>query len=156
MNMATTRWLNDEEMRLWRAFLVVAMGVPAQLDAQLKEVSTLSLDDYEVLVHLSEADEQRVRMSELSAKLLHSRSRLTQRVDRLATRGLVRREKCTDDGRGTWAVLTDDGYTALRSAAPQHVEDVRANLFDHLHDDDVAALMPVMERIAQAIETTRP
>ena len=57
--------------------------ITSQLTDSLKAAAGLTLDDYEVLVHLSEADDRRLRMTELSQQLLHSQSRSTQRVDRL-------------------------------------------------------------------------
>jgi len=145
-------WLSDDEMRLFRAFLSASSGVTSRLDALLKSSAGLTLDDYEVLVHLSAAHGHRVRMSELSKLLLHSKSRLTQRVDRLVTRGLVRREKCADDARGTWAVLTDDGMTALEAAAPDHVGHVREQLFNHLEADEIQIVMTALERIAAGVQ----
>ena len=73
-----TPWLDDEEMRIWRGFLHASVRIPAQLSDSLKSYSGLTMDDYEVLVHLSENDPQRLRMSELSHRLVHSQSRLTQ------------------------------------------------------------------------------
>jgi DNA-binding MarR family transcriptional regulator len=148
--MSEPRWLNDAEMRLFRAFLAASSGVTSRLDTLLKTTNNISLDDYEVLVHLSEAPEQRVRMSELSDLLLHSRSRLSQRVDRLVERGLVEREKCDSDARGTWAVLTTEGVAMLRVAATDHVEHVRQHLFDHLDPNDIPVLTKVLEELAAA------
>jgi DNA-binding MarR family transcriptional regulator len=143
-------WLNDEEMRIWRAFLASSSGVTSKIDAKLKTTCGISLDDYEVLVHLSEADEQRVRMSNLSDLLLHSRSRLSQRVDRLVGRGFVDREKDENDARGTWAVITTEGLEALKAAAPHHLSDVRSELFAHLAPDELPGLVEILERIAQS------
>lgn len=151
--MAQTRWLDDDEMRLFRAFLAASSGVTSRLDVLLKESSGISLDDYEVLVFLSEATGQRLRMSELSDHLLHSRSRLTQRVDRLVKRGLVEREKCDSDARGTWAVLTPLGLAELEKAAPRHLEHVRTYLFDQLQSGEVTELADVFERLAAAART---
>lgn len=146
--MAETKWLTDDEMRLFRAFLAASSGVPSKLDQLLKSTSEISLDDYEVLVHLSEADDHRVRMSDLSALLLHSRSRLTQRIDRLVSRGFVTREKCDSDGRGMWAVLTSDGLRALELTAPLHVSHVHDHLLDHVSADERAVVTRVLERLA--------
>ena len=132
--MSGTEWLDPEEQRLWRSFVTVSSGVIAQLDTRLKAETGLAFDDYEVLVHLSEADGERIRMSELSDRLLHSRSRVSQRIDRMAARGLVERQRCEDDARGMWAVLSPDGRRAIEAAAPRHVSHVRAHLFSHLDD----------------------
>ena len=151
--MTEPQWLSDREMALWRPFLTAMLGISTNLDASLRASDDLSLDDYEVLVHLSEADEQRLRMGDLSARLLNSRSRLTQRVDRLAKRGFVKREKCDEDRRGTWAVLQEPGLAALKVAAPSHVGHVRELLFDHLEPNDVAALTAVFEGLADQFES---
>ena len=145
-----TRWLNDEEDRIWRSFLAATGRINAQLNNSLKRSSDLTMDDYEVLVHLSEADSQRLRMTELSHRLLHSQSRLTQRIDRLAKKGLVAREKCPDDGRGTFAVLTEHGMRAIVEAAPLHVSDVRRLLIDLIAPDERAVVAEVLERLALA------
>lgn len=152
--MTDTRWLDDDEMRLFRAFLAASSGITSRLDTLLKAACGLSLDDYEVLVHLSEAEEHRLRMSELSARLLHSRSRLTQRVDRLVDRGFLTREKCDADARGTWAVLTPVGLAELERAAPLHVEHVRAHLFDQLDASEVSGLTEALERLAEGARPT--
>ena len=134
-----TRWLDDDEMAFWRAYTVASGRLNAAIDADLRAESGLTLDDYEVLVHLSEAPERRVRMSELAEHVVQSRSRLTQRIDRMVERGLVARQQCPDDRRGTFAVLTDEGFATLEAAAPGHVESVRRHLLDHLAPTQVHA-----------------
>lgn len=144
------RWLDETEMRAWRGFIDVSGRVIKGLDSSLKQSAQMTFDDYEVLVHLSEAPERRLRMTELSERLLHSQSRLTQRVDRLVKRGWVAREKCDEDRRGTFAVLTDDGFAAIDAAAPHHLADVRRLLLDHVRPDELAAVADIFERIADA------
>ena len=145
-----TPWLDEQENRIWRSFLEATGRISTQLSESLKERTGLTMDDYEVLVHLSESDTHRVRMTELSRRLLHSQSRLTQRIDRLAKRGLVCREKCPDDGRGTFAVLTDEGMQVITEAAPHHVRDVRAALIDLIEPNERAVVADVLERLAKA------
>jgi DNA-binding MarR family transcriptional regulator len=88
-------------------------------------------------------------MSELSEQSLHSRSRLTQRVDRLVERGLVRREKCPEDRRGTFAVLTDEGFARIRDAAPGHVEAVRVALIDRLTPEELRTGTEILKRLTR-------
>jgi len=144
-----TRWLTTDEMRVWRAFLEANARVLAHLTASLKAETGLSLDDYEVLIQLSEVEDRRLRMTELSRLLLHSQSRLTQRVDRLVKRGLVVREKCVDDGRGTFAVITDVGQDLVTQFSPTHVEDVRSVLIDQIKPAELAGMAEVLERVAR-------
>ncbi len=154
--MDDTPWLDDEEMRIWRGFLRVSARLTSQLTDSLKEASGLTLDDYEVLVHLSEAEGHRLRMTELSQRLLHSQSRSTQRVDRLVKKGLVSREKCPDDGRGTFACMTDTGMTAIEGLAPHHVRDVRRLLIDLIEPSERALVAEVFERVANAASEDAP
>ena len=151
--MTTTLWLDSTEMRLWRAFLTSATGVPASLDVQLKAATGISMDDYDVLVQISESPERRIRMSDLSKALLHSKSRITQRIDRLTERGWVTRDKVAEDARGTWAVLTNEGFAALTEAAPQHLEHVRSTFIDHLEPHEIEVMMTALERIANNART---
>ena len=144
------RWLDETEMRVWRAFLEANGRLTQRINDGLKAAGDMTLDDYEVLVHLSESDAHRLRMSELSERLLHSQSRLTQRIDRLAGRGYVVREKCPEDRQGTFAVLTPAGLEALQATAPHHLGDVRAALIDLIEPHEQAVLADVLERVAQS------
>ena len=133
------RWLDDDEMRLWRAFVEASGRAIAAIDADLRADSDLTIDDYEVLVHLSADPDRRVRMSELADLVLQSRSRLTQRIDRMVARGWVERVRCPSDRRGTFAHLTDEGFSVLADAAPAHVESVRRHIIDRLDRDQMRA-----------------
>ena len=82
---AVPAWLSDYEQGLWRRLLAAECRLRERLDRELQETHGLTLGDYDVLVHLSEADGGSLRMSELAERLLLSRSGLTRRVD-----GLVR------------------------------------------------------------------
>lgn len=145
------RWLDEVEERFWRGFIATSSGVLGHLDGLLKQTKGLTFDDYEVLVHLSEAPGQRLRMNDLSDRLLHSRSRLSQRVDRMVDRGLVAREKVETDARGTWAVLTPDGRRAIEDAAPTHVSNVRTHLLDHLHPREIHVMAEAFSRLAATV-----
>lgn len=145
--MAEVRWLTDEEQGVWRAYLDVMRLLMDRMQHQLVEDSDLTSCEYEVLVQLSEAPERQLRMSELAARIVNSRSRLTHTVGRMEVRGLVRRQPCLEDGRGVLCILTDEGYERLVDAAPGHVEAVRSALFDPLGEDDVRALGMAMEKV---------
>ena len=146
-----TRWLTADEQRVWRDYLDVSRLVNERLNRQLTADSGLSLAEYEVLVQLSEAPNRRMRMSELAVRAVNSRSRLTHTVARMEQRGLVRRQPCPDDGRGVTCVLTDHGFSVIEEAAPGHVEEVRAALFDPLGPEHVAALGVALARVREEL-----
>jgi DNA-binding MarR family transcriptional regulator len=146
--MEDTRWLDDEEMRIWRGFVEACGRVAHELEQALKQNADMTHDDYEVLVLLSEAPAHRMRMTELSQRLVHSQSRLTQRVDRLVKRGWVGREQCPEDRRGVHAVITPEGMTQIETAAPGHVRDVREFLIDLIEPGERPIVADVLERVA--------
>lgn len=145
-------WLGDDEQRVWRQWLDVTARLPAVLNRGLQEEGGLSLQDFDVLVLLSEHAEERLRVAALAESLQWERSRLSHHVARMARRGLVSREECVDDGRGSWVVLTDQGRAAIEAAAPAHVGLVRYVLFDALESADVAALGEVLGKVAERLD----
>jgi DNA-binding MarR family transcriptional regulator len=151
-----TPWLDDEEQRAWRSLVVASNRLKAILDAELVASHGLAFGDYEVLVVLSEAAEHRMRMSELAEELCLSPSGLTRRLDRLNRDGLVAREQCPADRRGSFAVLTPLGYARLEAAAPEHVRGVREHLLDHLDRHQMRVLGEALEPVAEACPWRAP
>lgn len=144
------RWLNSAEQRSWRNFIEATNRLTSCLDKTLRSETGLTMDDYEILVHLSEAEEGRLRMSDLADQILTSRSRLTYRVDGLEKRGLVMRAPCPSDGRAIHAHLTEEGWRKLRVAAPIHVTSVREHLLDHFDEAEFQHLGEQMRRLVKA------
>ena len=125
------RWLTDEEQQAWRATVHLSTLLLRQLDRDLAEHG-LNGHDYEILVELSEAPDHRLRMTDLADATSQSRSRLSHQISRMEKRGLVRRDECEGDKRGTFAVLTAVGVAAIERAAPHHVDNVRRHFIDRL------------------------
>src|ERR1700692_2721631 len=106
------RWLSPDEQQAWRATVHLSQLLMRQLDRDLN-VHGLNGHDYEILVELSEAPESRLRMTDLAEAPSQSRSRLSHQISRMESRGLVRRDNCEGDKRGTFAVLTESGMDAI-------------------------------------------
>ncbi len=150
------RWLDREQQRSWRAFLVGTTLLMDRLDRELREQHRLSLPEYEILVRLSEADGHRMRMAMLADSVSHSRSRVTHTVSRMETAGLVVRDACLADGRGVEAVLTEQGQQALADAAPTHVAGVRRLLIDLVDDQDFQAVGRVFNAVTDGLIEGNP
>lgn len=149
--MVTTRWLDPDEQRTWRAFLTASRALMDTLDRELQRDAGMPHAYYEILVRLSEAPGRQLRMSELAEATGSSRSRLSHAVARLEVAGWVRREDCPTDRRGQVAHLTDDGHATLTAAAPGHVEGVRRHLFDALSPAQVDQLRRISEAIVDRL-----
>lgn len=123
------------------------MEIADALDRDLVSTHALSLNEYEVMVVLSEQPDRTIRMSALAEELVNSRSRLTHTVRRMEKRGLVERAACENDGRGVNCILTPHGYAVLERAAPDHVESVRRQIFDRLSDGEVRQFGQILAKL---------
>lgn len=146
-------WLQPQEERAWRAYRRLVTLLESRLAHDLERDTGLSMSDYEVLSNLSESTDERWRLTRLAHRLRWSQSRLSHHVRRMEARGLVRREPCTDDGRGVDVVLTVTGRTALVVAGPHHVDSVRTHLFDRLSNGQVGQLEAIAHSIAEPLES---
>ena len=92
---------SEEAMAAWRAFLLTYSRVMRTLEQEMQESEGLALSWYDILAHLDDAPEGRIRMQFLADSILLSRSGLTRLIDRMVEAGLVTRENCPEDRRGT-------------------------------------------------------
>jgi DNA-binding MarR family transcriptional regulator len=145
-------WLTEDQQRTWRSLLLMTQLLDEALDRQLQADSGMAHSHYGILVALSEAEGRSLRMSDLAAALRYSQSRLTHAVARLERDGWVRREPCATDRRGLNAVLTDEGLVALQAAAPGHVREVRALVFDRLSPDQVEQLHAISDALLDGLD----
>jgi DNA-binding MarR family transcriptional regulator len=143
----TASELTSEELGAWRGLLRVHSALVKALDAELLAEQGLPLSSYEVLINLQAAPGQRRRMAELADSVLLSRSGMTRLVDRLEREGLLERDTCTDDGRGTFAVLTDKGEAMLARARPTHLDGVRERFLRHFTPAELRELAGYWERV---------
>ncbi len=142
------------ELRAWRSFLRAHAVVTRRLEAELLAAHELPLGTYDVLVQLTEAPEGRLRMSELAEAVLLSRSGLTRLVDRMERDGLVQRQSCPSDARGTFTVVTPEGRRRLREAAPTHLRGVRTHVTGRLTQGELTELTRMLDHVAGPDQVT--
>jgi DNA-binding MarR family transcriptional regulator len=143
-------WLTDREMAAWRSYIETYGDLSAALERDLAEHG-LTLGDYQVLVYLSEADDDSMRMCDLADVLQLSPSGLTRRLDGLVGSDHVTRRPSLHDGRVMMAVLTDAGRELLTRTAPHHVQSVRRHIFDHLTSEQVDAMATIFDAISAGL-----
>ncbi len=150
------RWLDDSQQHSWRALMMGMTLLLERLDDDLRREFSMSLNEYEVLVRLSERPGRAMRMAQLADAMAHSRSRVTHTVARMEAAGYVTRGTTPEDGRGVIATMTETGYALLVKAAPCHVESVRRNVVDLVPEADFAAVGRVFDTIADHLVTRHP
>ena len=144
---------DDSRLAAWRSLLEAHAALTELLERELVGERGLPLSRYEVLLRLVEAPGGRLRMQELASSVLLSKSGLSRLVDRMEVAGLVRRERCPSDRRGAFAVLTDQGRSALRRAAPVHLRGIHEHFARHLDDEEARTLAAALGRVSAAART---
>lgn len=146
----SAKWLTPAEESAWRKYIVASRRLYEALDEDLAPHG-LSLSDYEILVHLSDAKDRSLRMSDLADKTILSRSRLSHRIKYMEGKGWVERQKCDSDRRGTWAVMTTKGWNAIVKAAPDHVASIRNRFIDQISKADQANIASAFEKVEKTL-----
>ena len=149
--MTGTRWLDDEEQRAWRSLITMHDGLTEFLDRELRHRCGLSTPDYEVLAHLSESAEGRLRPFELGRLLRWEKSRLSQHLGRMQKRGLVSRDRCDTDQRGAVVTITPRGRDLITAAAPQHAANVRHVFIDQLTKAELKSLIAIGDKVRKRL-----
>ncbi|MCI3933115.1 MULTISPECIES: MarR family winged helix-turn-helix transcriptional regulator [unclassified Streptomyces] len=148
------QWLTNEEQCAWRTHVEVNRMLTYQLEKDLQPFN-LTMNDYDILVHLSESEDLRMRMSDLATATLQSKSRLSHQITRMENAGLVRRENCESDRRGLFTVLTDEGMETMKRVAPHHVSSVRQHFVDLISPEALGDLHKALTPIAEHLRGLR-
>ena len=143
----TTVTAPPQQLEAWVSFLRAHAAITRELSAQLQREHGLTLNDYEVLLHLSRAEGRRLRRVDLAERVLLTPSGITRLLEGLERCGHVERASCDADARVTYAQLTDEGETKLREASETHVAGIRAFFHERFSKEEVKALGELLERL---------
>ena len=124
--------------------------VRERLSEELEHERGLPLTWYELMLRLEHAPDRRLRMQDLAAGALVSKSGLTQAITAMEGRGLVAREPVPGDRRGAYAVLTPAGRRVFRRAALVHLRGINRHFARHLSAAEAAAVARSLGRIGRA------
>ena len=149
--MKEPRWLDAREAHLWQSYRDLYRELTGALEARLVRNSGLSGADYALLHPLSVSECGVLRTRDLGRSIGWERSRLSHQVSRMEKRGLVVREECESDARGSMVRLTEAGRAAIEAAAPDHVEAVRGFVFDVLSREEQDTLAGLLDRVLEGL-----
>ena len=136
----------------WRLFIETSTRLQTLLDDDLRTHCGMSLADYHILLLLHESPEHRMRMRDLSERMVFSTSRLSYQIDTMVRRGWLRRERASEDRRGSYAALTDEGASVFTAAAIDHGAAVDRLFSQALTTDDAISLGAMMSTLTANID----
>jgi DNA-binding MarR family transcriptional regulator len=133
-------------LEAWSSLLRAHATLLRQLETDLERETGLALADFDVLAQLAVAGGE-LRMTDLAARALISRSGMTRRVARLVEIGLVGRASTSADARGVVVALTDAGLARLAETAPIHARGVADLFVKQLDDQELAVLKSALDKV---------
>jgi DNA-binding MarR family transcriptional regulator len=136
-------------MQAWVGFLKAHAAITRQLDRELVQEHGLTINDYEVLLHLSRAPGRRLRRVDLAERVLLTPSGITRLLDGLERSGLVAKAACDSDARVVYAKLTDKGSKRLEAASKSHLASVRTHFAQPFTDEELESLAVFFSRLPQ-------
>jgi len=131
----------------WVTFLRTHAALTRALNADLVNAHGLTINDYEVLLHLARAPDRRLRRVDLAERLVLTASGITRLLEGLERAGHVKKARCDSDARVTYAVITDRGLEKLRAASDTHIAGVHELFESRFDDDEIATLAGLLGRL---------
>lgn len=143
-------------VRAWTRLLRAHATTTRQLNAQLHAEHGLTINDYEALHVLAQADGRRLKRVDLARRLVLTPSGITRLLEGLERAGFVERTTCPDDRRVAYAQLTDSGADKLTDASCSHVQAIRALFEDHFSPAEIDRLVDMLSKVPGVEEEPAP
>lgn len=146
--------LSGTTLDAWQRLLRAHGIIVRVLDAELRSAHDLTLSDYDVLVNLRDADEDSLKMSELSRRALLTRSGMTRLIQGLERNRLIERRPCASDARVTYVAITEQGLAKLAEARDTHHAGIRRVFSDHLTEAEIEAFAGTLAKLPGVVDTS--
>jgi len=135
------------EREVWGGFLSAFSHINHVVEADLQDRARITHAEFEILLRLMWADDHRLRLQDLAAQSLLTRSGVSRTVERLERAGLVNREEAREDRRGAYAILTEAGVARFQLAAEEHMTCVRQHFLGLFNEEELTAMAGFWKRI---------
>ena len=140
-------------LQTFAEFLKAHAVVVRQLNQELVAEHGLTINDYEVLLRLSRADDRMMRRVDLAEQVLLSPSGITRLLEGLERAGYVEKKACQSDARVSYAHLTDAGYQKLRECSKTHVTGIERLFLSHFEPSEQEALGELLARVSGGLDS---
>lgn len=138
------------EQRAWVSLMRAHVAAMRRFNGELSSAHGLTINDYEVLLHLAHAPDRMMRRVDLAKSVLLTPSGITRLLEGLERCGYVERASCSSDARVTYALLTDEGHEKLREASATHVEGIRSHFAGRFSPEELETLAAMLARLPLA------
>jgi DNA-binding MarR family transcriptional regulator len=136
-----------ERLEAWVSFLRSHAAITRQLNVELQREHGLTLNDYEVMLHLSHAEGRMMRRVDIAERVLLTASGITRLLEGLERAGYVCKETCDSDARVSYAKLTDAGKAKLDQAAKTHLRGIDELFIGRFSEAERTTLAALLSRL---------
>lgn len=141
-----------QALEAWRSFSACHETVRELLQREVKQQHGVPADWVEVLVRVNDQPGSAIRMHDLAALMLHSKSGMTRLVDRIEAAGLIRRADDPADRRAVLVTLTEEGRGLLEKVLPTLVRVLVERFAAHISPEEARFLGIAMAKVIEANE----
>jgi DNA-binding MarR family transcriptional regulator len=144
---ACTEPATEQRLDAWVSFLRAHAAITRELSVRLQREHGLTLNDYEVLLHLARAEGGMMRRVDLAQSVLLTASGITRLLDGLERTGLVEKASCARVARVSYAKVTDAGRAKLAEAGSDHLRDIEELFSGNYSGSELATLADLLSRL---------
>lgn len=148
----TNTAVSDPQIAAWASYQRMRVLLSGRINRELTRKTGLSEADFEILVALTETPDDSVRALALRCGLAWEKSRLSHQLRRMEERGLVTREECLEDNRGSVVRATDAGRRLAAEARAHYEAAVRRYVTDVLTAEQLQSLGAISETLLEQLE----
>ncbi len=114
--------------QIWEGISRAHCSIVADIEKDMLPQTGIALGWYEVLAHLSQAPDGRLRFQDLARVVGISDSGASRRLNQMIKAGLIERFLCASDRRGVYALMTAKGKATYVKAHAVFVRSLERNL----------------------------
>jgi DNA-binding MarR family transcriptional regulator len=152
MTQILTEQATQPAVRAWTRLVRAYALTTRELSAELQESHGLTVNDFEALLVLAQAEGGRLKRVELARTLLLTPSGITRLLRGLEDAGLVERATCATDLRVTYAQITAAGREKLQAAAAAHRAQICELLDEHFESADLESIAEILDKLPGVAE----
>jgi len=138
---------SETAVTAWARLLRAQQVLLERVEAELKQADLPPLEWYDILLELKREESGRLRQFELAGKVLLSKYNLSRLLDRLEDSGLVKRQPCKEDARGSDVTITTAGRALQKKMWPVYQNAIGRHFARHLSAADAEQLAELMQRM---------
>ena len=138
----------NKSEQVWEGITRAHCSIVADIEKDMLPQTGIALGWYQVLAHLSQAPDGRLRFQDLARVVGITESGASRRLNQMLKAGLIERFICASDRRGVYAHLTERGKNAYTKAHAVFLKSLDRNLGSQLQPAEAELVHAALSRLS--------